>query len=142
MIIFKPKSFVTDIKDSKLISTNPKRYTPVCFNLWNSVDMTIGYSKTYEEDMKKLGPVTKKRIKDLVNDIKKGYIYTDGPKNTDADTHMIYEKSSNTVLTYNKAVNSNTDRLTYNIRVKDGKLIIKILSCLGHKFDKEKSYSK
>ena len=80
MIIFKPKSFVTDIKDSKLISTNPKRYTPVCFNLWNSVDMTIGYSKTYEEDMKKLGPVTKKRIKDLVNDIKKGYIYTDGPK--------------------------------------------------------------
>ena len=141
--VFKPKTYVLDVKESKKISDNPKRYVPVCWDIWDPL-ITIEYDKTYEEDINKLGPETKKIIKSLIKDIKNGYIYVDSPNNKNSDTHFLYEPSSKgKVLYYNKAINTSSDRLTYGIVKRGENLVVRILSCLGHKMGKgpEKSYS-
>jgi len=140
--IVKPNKFVSNLKDSKKISNKPLRYIPVCFDtLWNT-KIVVNYYKSYEKDINLLGPVMKQIVKGLIKDIKRGYIYVD-PPGKNSDTHIIYSKSTEERLIYNKKVNESMDRLTYSIEKLDDMLYITILSCLGHKTGKgqEKNYS-
>ena len=105
MIIYKPKSYVTDLKDSKLTQESPKRFTPVCWDVWEcAIDIT--YSSLYSKEMEKSGMVIKKIIRSLIKDIKNGYLYTDGPTNKDSDTHIINELSDKHNLVWNKRINT------------------------------------
>ena len=150
MKVFRPKAYVTNLKDSKLEQNSPKRYTPVCWDVWECA-LDIIYSDLYSKEMEKSGPLVKKTIRSLIKDLKNGYLYTDSPVNKDSDTHIIYELSDKHNLTWNKRINS-IDRLTYSIHepvlksLKDGenpKLVIEILilSCKEHKKNKTKTYS-
>ena len=149
-VIFKPKGYVTDRKDSKLISEKPKRYIPICWDLWEVDELRVVYSKKYEKDISKAGPVIKKKIKSLINDIRKGYVYTDGPLNKDSDTHVLPDFSKLDYLVWTKSYTT-SDRITYFvheprvIEKDDTKLSIMtivITSCFGHNLCNEKSYSK
>ena len=99
--------------------------------------------------MSKMGVLSKKRIKELVSDIKKGYLYIDRTK--DSDTHALPKMSTPKRIIWSKS-HSTIDRLTYAIyppeEYKDpitGNTLIVInvviLSCKDHKVSKERNYS-
>ena len=150
MIIFKPKDFyVTKPEDSLQISENPVRYVPVCFEIWNVEKILVTYSKDYQSDMFKMGPLTKKKIKSLINDIKKGYLYIDNPNNDESYTHALPKYSDNRRIIWSKSVSA-IDRITYAIYRPEEygtsddssvTLQVKILSCKNHKISKEKQYT-
>ena len=48
MKVFRPKAYVTNLKDSKLEQNSPKRYTPVCWDVWEYA-LDIIYSDLYSK---------------------------------------------------------------------------------------------
>lgn len=113
---------------------------------FDDTTVNIRYSDQYNDDMKELGELVKRDVRNLIKDIKKGYLYTDGPHG--GDTHYL-KKYSDPKKYHRMSKSINTfDRLVYTIyppRLNEEKRVLEtpvtINNAKNHKLPGQKEYS-
>ncbi len=70
--------------------------------------------KKYSNEMRDLGPVDKKKVRDLKKDLENGFIYSDGPGG--GDTHCLEDKTKHPDKFHvmSKCINT-SDRMNYGV---------------------------
>lgn len=111
-------------------------------NSFESGKIIIEKSDRFNRQYQKiLSIIDSKLIKGLISDIKKGFIYDDGPNG--GDTHYLSDYSKpDKFLTYSKSINRE-DRLNYMIYKPNEDKSIKIVlaNCKGHGLLDGRNYS-